>query len=133
MRALRRWARLGLVKSLTAHTRSSRAKSRDYAERQRGSGGAGSRSARTSPSTSSGGTGDGGLIASPAAHVLVLVHRLAEERTQRAADQCAGDAVAAAVDHVAQHRAADAADDQARRPVAPLAIVAPVGAAIDLV
>src|SRR6185437_10562525 len=71
---------------------------------------------------------------SPAAHVrIVLVDRAADQRAERAADQGPGHAVAAAVDDVADQGAAGAADDEADRAVAPLAIIAAVGAAIDLV
>eukprot|EP00380_Ascogregarina_taiwanensis_P025180 284815710_4 len=64
---------------------------------------------------------------------IVLIDLLAEQGAQRTADQRAADAVAAAVDHVAQDTARRGADDQAGRAVRTLAIIAAVGPAIDLV
>jgi len=69
----------------------------------------------------------------PARKGTVLVDRAAEEGAERAADQGASGAVAAAVDDVAEDAACRGADDQAGRAVAALAIILAVRAAIDLI
>src|SRR4051794_24927272 len=64
---------------------------------------------------------------------VVLVDRFAEQCAERTTDQRAADAVTATVDDIAENAAAGSAKDQPGRAVVPLAVIASVGAAIDLV
>src|SRR6185436_8170202 len=85
------------------------------------------------------GRADGGpepslrLVALAAAHVAVALDLAADQRAEHAADDGAGGALAAGVDAAADQGADAGADDEAGGAVAAAAIIAPVGAAIDLI
>jgi hypothetical protein len=68
-----------------------------------------------------------------AADVRILVDLLTGECAERAPDQGSGQAVVAAIDDIAQHATGQSADDEAGGSVVALAIIAPIGSAIDLV